>query len=169
MNIGSRVLRCLPAIAIAVLVSCSQKKIRASVHPRAGESRTGVASWYGDPYHGRKTASGETYDMERMTAAHREWAFGTMVRVRVVDSGKSVDVRINDRGPFVRGRVIDLSRAAAREAGMLNAGIAKVKLTVISAPPPPPPRGPAKRKRRRRAAPPRRLGLTRRRVNRPFS
>ena len=107
--------------------------------------------------------------MERMTAAHREWAFGTMVRVRVVDSGKSVDVRINDRGPFVRGRVIDLSRAAAREAGMLNAGIAKVKLTVISAPPPPPPRGPAKRTRRRRAAPPRRLGLTRRRVNRPFS
>lgn len=72
--------------------------------------------------------------MEMMTAAHRRWAFGTVVNVRNLGNGKTVRVKINDRGPFVRGRIIDLSRGAAREAGMLNAGLAKVKLTVVAAP-----------------------------------
>jgi rare lipoprotein A len=107
-------------------------------YPRDGASQTGIASWYGDPYNGRRTASGEVFDMEKMTAAHRAWPFGTIVGVRNLDNGKYVRVKINDRGPFVRGRIIDLSRGAAREAGMLGAGLAKVKLTVISAPAAPP-------------------------------
>ena len=72
--------------------------------------------------------------MEKITAAHRRWAFGTVVRVRNLSNGQTVDVRINDRGPFVRGRIIDLSRAAARRIDMLNAGVTKVKVTVVVAP-----------------------------------
>jgi rare lipoprotein A len=105
------------------------------VQPRIGHSERGVASWYGDPYHGRRAANGEVYDMERLTAAHRYFAFDTWVRVHNLGNGKSVDVRITDRGPFVDGRVIDLSRAAAREIDMIRAGLAKVRLVVI-----PPPR-----------------------------
>ena len=84
-------------------------------------AETGLASWYGHPYHGRASASGEIYDMEQMTAAHRTLAFGTMVRVHDLDNEKSVDVRINDRGPFVDGRIIDLSHAAARTIEMIGA------------------------------------------------
>ena len=73
-----------------------------------------MASWYGPKFHGRLTASGEVYDMEALTAAHRTLPLGTYVRVRRVDGGGQVVVRINDRGPFVRGRIIDLSRAGAR-------------------------------------------------------
>lgn len=102
----------------------------------------GIASWYGNPYHGRRTASGEVYDMEQMTAAHRNWAFGTWVRVQNLDNGEETVVRITDRGPFVHGRIIDLSRAAARDVEMINAGIAKVRLTgrppPAHAPQPPP-------------------------------
>ena len=100
--------------------------------PESGE--TGLASWYGHPYHGRASASGEIYDMERMTAAHRTLPFGTMVRVHDLDNEKSVDVRINDRGPFVDGRIIDLSRAAARAIEMLGPGTARVRLEILSGP-----------------------------------
>ena len=75
----------------------------------------GLASWYGHPYHGRASASGEIYDMEQMTAAHRTLPFGTIVRVHDLDNEKSVDVRINDRGPFTKGRIIDVTAAAAAE------------------------------------------------------
>jgi rare lipoprotein A len=102
--------------------------------PRIGAAETGVASWYGNPYHGRRTASGEIFDMEAMTAAHRTLSFGTWVRVDNLDNGKRTDVRITDRGPFVNRRVIDLSRAAARAIDMLGAGTARVKLTVVRAP-----------------------------------
>lgn len=95
---------------------------------------SGTASWYGHPYHGRPSASGEIYDMEQMTAAHRTLPFGTMVHVEDLDNGMSTDVRINDRGPFVDGRIIDLSHAAARAINMLGPGIANVRLT-INAPP----------------------------------
>ena len=78
---------------------------------------TGLASWYGVPFHGRLTASGERYDMEAMTAAHKTLPFGARVLVRCVDTGLSVEVRINDRGPFVAGRIIDLSAAAGRALG----------------------------------------------------
>lgn len=94
-----------------------------------------MASWYGHPYHGRPTASGEIYDMERDTAAHRTFSFGTWVRVVNLSNGKHTEVRINDRGPFKRGRIIDLSRSAAREIDMIGPGTAKVRVTVIPARP----------------------------------
>jgi len=93
-----------------------------------------MASWYGEPYHGRRAADGEIYDMERLTAAHRTLPFDTWVEVNNLDNGKHVDVRITDRGPFVKGRIIDLSRAAAREIDMLGPGVARVRLRVIEVP-----------------------------------
>jgi rare lipoprotein A len=103
---------------------------------RIGMTETGTASWYGIPYHGRRAASGEIYDMNQLTAAHRKLPFQTWVEVTNLANGKSVDVRINDRGPFKRGRIIDLSQAAARDIDMLGPGTAKVRVKVI--PPPPP-------------------------------
>ena len=94
----------------------------------------GVASWYGDYFHGRVTANGETYNMYELTAAHKELEFGTIVRVTHLANGKSVDVRINDRGPFIEGRIIDLSMQAAQEIGMKEEGIADVKMKIISSP-----------------------------------
>ena len=85
-----------------------------------------MASWYGPGFHGRKTASGERFNTGALTAAHKTLPFGTRVRVVNVNTGRSVVVRINDRGPFIRGRVIDLSKAAARAIGM--DGVARVKL-----------------------------------------
>jgi len=88
----------------------------------------GIASWYGNPYHGRRTANGERYDMEALTAAHKTLPFGTQVTVLNRDNGRRVKVRINDRGPFIRGRIIDLSRRAARELDMLGSGTAEVAI-----------------------------------------
>jgi rare lipoprotein A len=98
-------------------------------------SETGIASWYGAPYHGQRSASGEIYDQEKLTAAHRTLPFGTRVRVRRPDRGGSVVVRINDRGPFVKSRVIDLSHAAAVQLGMTDGGVALVILEVVETPP----------------------------------
>jgi rare lipoprotein A len=95
-----------------------------------GWSETGIASWYGPGFHGRQTANGETYDMEAMTAAHKELPFNTWVRVESLDSGRTVEVRINDRGPFVGNRIIDLSRAAARQINMIGSGTARVRVIV---------------------------------------
>ncbi len=92
---------------------------------------TGTASYYGRRFHGRRTASGERFDMNAMTAAHRTLPFGTRVRVTNPRTRQSVVVRINDRGPFVRGRTIDLSRAAATEIGMIRRGHAEVELEVL--------------------------------------
>jgi len=89
----------------------------------------GLASYYGRAHDGRRTASGETFDMSRMTAAHRSLPFGTRVRVKNLDNGKEAVVRINDRGPFRRGRVIDVSLAAARKLGFVARGIARVRVT----------------------------------------
>jgi len=97
----------------------------------AGWRQTGEASWYGDPFHGRQTASGEVYDMEQLTAAHQTLPFGTRVRVENLDNGRAVTVRINDRGPFVDGRILDVSRQAARELGMIGSGTARVRITVL--------------------------------------
>ncbi|MCU0226580.1 MAG: septal ring lytic transglycosylase RlpA family protein [Bryobacterales bacterium] len=107
---------------------------RPSIAAVMGATEEGVASWYGNPYHGRRTANGEVYDMERMTAAHPSLPFNLWVRVLNLDNGQQTTVRINDRGPFVKGRIIDLSRAAARAVSMLGPGIAKVRITVIPAP-----------------------------------
>lgn len=102
---------------------------------RLRELQRGIASWYGQRFHGRRTASGETYDMHALTAAHPTLPFGTIVRVRSLVNGREVDVRINDRGPHIRRRIIDLSRAAAHALGLLEAG-AGVKPVVISLPEP---------------------------------
>ena len=88
----------------------------------------GGASWYARYFHGRRTANGERYDQNQLTAAHKTLPFGTVVRVRSEVNGKEVDVRINDRGPFVAGRVIDLSQAAANALGMLQLGVKRVTL-----------------------------------------
>jgi rare lipoprotein A len=90
----------------------------------------GVASYYGKEYQGKKTASGEIYDSNKMTAAHRTLPFGANVRVTDLSSSRSVVVRVNDRGPFARGRIIDLSLAAARKLGIIRAGKATVKLEI---------------------------------------
>jgi rare lipoprotein A len=99
--------------------------------PRPGTVEIGEASWYGHPYHGRRTASGERYDMHQLTAAHRTLPFETRVLVRRRDDGRSVEVRINDRGPFIKGRVIDLSFAAARRIGLDIDGVAPVSVEVL--------------------------------------
>lgn len=92
----------------------------------------GVASWYGPGFHGRMTANGETYDQEELTAAHKSLPFNTLVRVENIRNGKSVVVRINDRGPYVGNRIIDLSHKAARNIEMVGTGIAEVRLTIIN-------------------------------------
>lgn len=93
---------------------------------------TGVASWYGPGFHGRRSANGERYNQNAMTAAHRSLPFGTNVQVTNLNNGRSVVVRITDRGPFIRGRVIDLSAAAAKMLGMMNAGTAPVRIEVLN-------------------------------------
>ena len=121
---SSRSVVCLAGLSL-VLAGCTRKA--------AGPgSQVGVASWYGHPYHGRPTASGEIYDMEQMTAAHRTFPFGTVLRVESQVNQKTTQVRINDRGPFVQDRIIDLSHAAAQAIAM--PGIANVHLQVISMP-----------------------------------
>jgi len=100
----------------------------------AGVYEEGIASWYGIPYHGRRAANGEIYDMHKMTAAHRTLPFDTIVRVTNVKNGKQTEVRINDRGPFVDGRVIDLSFAAAQAIDAVAAGIVPVRLELLEGP-----------------------------------
>ncbi len=102
--------------------------------PAAGYIEAGVASWYGHPYHGRPAADGEIYDMEQLVAAHRTLPFDTWVRVYDLDNNKNVEVRIIDRGPFVDGRIIDLSHAAAQAISLIGPGIANVRLEVIRTP-----------------------------------
>lgn len=95
------------------------------------ELQRGIASWYGLPFHGRRTANGERFDMTALTAAHPSLPFGTRVKVRSLVNGREVTVRINDRGPFTPGRIIDLSHAAARAIGLLGLGTKAVSLTVV--------------------------------------
>ena len=132
-------------VASLALAGCGHKK-RARVTPppaarrtpvvvHPGDTETGIASWYGHPYHGRPAANGEIYDMEKMTAAHRTLPFNTWVRVYDLDNNKTTEVRIIDRGPFIDGRIIDLSHAAAREIELIGPGLAKVRIEVIRAPP----------------------------------
>lgn len=92
---------------------------------------TGVASWYGPDFHGRQTANGEKYDMHGITAAHRTLPFNTEVLVENLDNGKTVQVRINDRGPFAKDRIIDLSRGAAEKVDMIGPGTARVRIYVV--------------------------------------
>ena len=136
MNIAAcgNILAATVASVLILSVACGPKRPARAVVPKIGHTQKGIASWYGVPYHGRRAANGEIFDMEKLTAAHRTFAFGTWVRVLNLDNGKSVDVRITDRGPFIRGRIVDLSRAAAGQIAMIGPGLANVRLEVI--PPP---------------------------------
>jgi len=112
----------------AVLTACSSRP------PAAKEpvyEAVGLASYYGRKFHGRRTASGERYDMKAMTAAHPALAFGSRVEVTNLKNGRTVQVRINDRGPFIKGRIIDLSYAAAKRIGMLSQGVVKVSVRTV--------------------------------------
>jgi rare lipoprotein A len=123
--------------AMAVLSGCSTTPDRGRTGSDAAaparspgvEVGRGRASWYGPGFHGKRTASGERFDMNELTAAHRTLPFGTRVRVRNIQNGREVVVRINDRGPLIRDRIIDLSRAAAAALDLLQAGEAHVVLT----------------------------------------
>jgi rare lipoprotein A len=137
-------IRALCLIGALALLGCGHKKrARIPAPPAAhapssvqvGQTETGMASWYGHPYHGRQAANGEIYDMETMVAAHRTLPFNTWVRVYDLDSNKSTEVRIIDRGPFVDGRIIDLSHAAAKEIDLIGPGVAHVRMEVIRTPP----------------------------------
>ncbi len=123
--------------ACAALAGCAHKKTTGptpAIPVKIGHTETGIASWYGHPYDGRQSASGEIYNMEAMVAAHRTMPFGTWVRVHNLSNGKTVEVRIIDRGPFVHGRIIDLSHAAAGAIDMIGPGTARVRLEVIKPP-----------------------------------
>ena len=98
----------------------------------SGYVEEGNASWYGEPFHGRRASNGEIYDMYKLTAAHRTLPFDTMVRVTNLNNGKSTTVRITDRGPFVDNRIIDLSRAAAREIDLVGPGVARVRIELTT-------------------------------------
>jgi len=113
--------------------ACAHKRYKfpPPVRPDVGLVQTGTASWYGPQHQGKRTSSGERFDMNDLTAAHRTFTFGTRVKVTLLSSGRSVVVRINDRFPNHKGRVIDLSRAAAREIGMMKLGTGRVRLEVV--------------------------------------
>ncbi len=110
------------------IVACHRKTVPQNTITSKGtlKTETGFASYYSDKLNGHATASGETFNNSKLTAAHKKLSFGTMVKVTNTANGKSVIVRVNDRGPFVTGRIIDLSKAAASSIGMLGTGIAKV-------------------------------------------
>ena len=110
--------------------------LTAPEHGKVLWSEVGIASWYGPEFHNRRAANGEIYDMHQPTAAHRTLPFNSVVRVTNLSNGKSTLVRINDRGPFVEGRIIDLSLEAAKAIGVWRSGIAKVKLEVLQTPEP---------------------------------
>lgn len=120
----------LEAAAAVALKAASTLGATVEVAPAASES--GMASWYGPGFHGRKTASGETFNMDALTAAHPNLPFGSWVRVQNTVDGRSVDVRINDRGPHIKQRVIDLSRGAAKALGLVGQGTRKVAITVLT-------------------------------------
>lgn len=125
---------CLAVCALAAAGCASTKSSRATTVPAAPGTRiVGLASWYGQRHQGHATASGEIYDTSKLTAAHRTLPFGTRLRVTNVENGRSVVVRVNDRGPWVKDRVLDVSMAAARALGMVGDGVARVEIVVLGA------------------------------------
>jgi rare lipoprotein A len=119
-------------VVVLALAGCATGRApRADLPTVKGAALTGQASWYGKPHHGRPTTSGEIYDMNKLTAAHRTLPFGTRVLVTNLENGRTVEVRINDRGPFRRDRVLDLSYAAARQLGAVGEGVIPVNLRLL--------------------------------------
>jgi rare lipoprotein A len=123
--------RATRALALAVAALALGCAVHPPRRPPPGTTVVGIASWYGPRFHGRRTANGEIYDMHRMTAAHKTLPFDTLLQVRNLENGRSVLVRVNDRGPHVKRRIVDLSFAAADELGMLGSGIARVELRIL--------------------------------------
>ena len=121
-------------LAVITVAACA----RAPVRPQAHGGQVGIASWYGPKFHGRRTASGEVFDMHQLTAAHRTLPLGSWVQVTNLENGRSIQVRVNDRGPFVKGRIIDLSYAAAQSLGMARQGLARVSVSPLQVLPPRP-------------------------------
>ena len=119
------------SLLLALLLVAGCAATQPQRRPRGTQAEIGIASFYERAFHGRTTASGRTYDERELTAAHRTLPFGTRVRVTNVANGRSVVVTITDRGPFARGRIIDVSRRAARKLGFWRDGIAKVRVEVI--------------------------------------
>ncbi len=124
---------------VAFTLSCSLNRRPRYVFPPAespavGTVVEGIASWYGPGYDGKRASSGERYDQDALTAAHPYWTFGTMVRVTLLATGKSVVVRVNDRFPAHKGRAIDLSRAAAKAIGLIGPGTGEVRIEVVALP-----------------------------------
>ncbi|HNX51520.1 MAG TPA: septal ring lytic transglycosylase RlpA family protein [Thermoanaerobaculaceae bacterium] len=113
-------------LAVTLLAACATSRA-----PASGDLEEGLASWYGEPYHGRPTASGTIYNQRELTAAHRTLPFGTRLRVHDLENGRHVDVLVNDRGPFVAGRILDLSRGAAEALDLVRRGVAPVRLEVL--------------------------------------
>ena len=143
MTGGLRGLALLALLALAVAAACGpapssttrrrapSRAARASGVERVGAMERGKATWYGGRFHGRKTASGEIFDENALTAAHKTLPFDSMVRVKNLKNGRTVDVRITDRGPYAKGRIIDLSRAAAVRLDMIRDGVITVTLEVL--------------------------------------
>jgi rare lipoprotein A len=120
---------------LVALTGCARTVVTTpAIPPVLGAEEVGLASWYGVPHHGRRTASGEVFDMHQLTAAHRTLPFGTRVRVVNRDTSQSAEVRVNDRGPFVDGRILDVSYAAARLLGIVGPGVVPVRVRVVSLP-----------------------------------
>lgn len=120
----------LATLLVPACASAPPRRPAPGVTPRVGTTVTGLASWYGPGYDGKRTSSGETFDQDALTAAHFDWAFGTRVAVTLLSTGKKVVVRINDRLPR-RDRVIDVSRGAARRIGLIGPGTGRVRLEVV--------------------------------------
>jgi rare lipoprotein A len=127
------VVRGLVACLVLLLAACS-RAVAPGPPARLGSEETGHASWYGHPYHGRRTASGEVYDMVDLTAAHRTLPLGTWILVTNLDTGQALELRVNDRGPFVDGRILDLSWGAARLLGAVGPGVIPVRLRIVGLP-----------------------------------
>lgn len=127
----------LAALAVLAGSACATnpkpRRVDAGVVPAVGTKVEGTASWYGPGYEGKRTSSGERFDPGKLTAAHATWAFGVRARVTLLSTGKSVEVRINDRLPR-RDRVIDLSKEAATRIGLIGPGTGRVRLEVVGVP-----------------------------------
>lgn len=117
-------------ILLLVALSCVKKGTKI-VDVSKGYWEKGIASWYGDEFKGKKTASGEVFDPNKLTGAHKTLPLGSIVKVTNLENGKSINLRINDRGPFVKGRIIDCSKQAAKELGFYTQGTTKVKIILI--------------------------------------
>ncbi len=125
----------LSLTSIACSLPPAKVKVPAPVSTEGGATQTGIASWYGPGFHGRPTASGAIYNQNELTAAHQTLPLGTRVMVTNLDNGRSTEVTVNDRGPFAKGRILDLSYAAARTLGMIGPGTIPARIEVIDSSP----------------------------------